>query len=254
MQNCIDEICDAAKAKGTRFLPGAEEESTGVNSGVDTWTINLMRKYNKDTPFMYNTYQCYLVSTPKRIAKLLAMAKDEGFIPGIKAVRGAYLTSEPKVAVRGSWEETSEWYDGIVEALLERRWNTYLPPPVDSMSFPKMGVMLATHNAESIRKAQAIRDEQVRKGEGRVELAYAQLQGMADELSCELVTASRSLDGKTDPPRPFKAATWGSVMECMNFLLRRAFENQDAMGRTVETRKAMGRELKRRWLHTMGLR
>ena len=115
--------------------------------------------------------------------------------------------------------------------------------------------MLATHNAESLQKAQAIRDEQVRKGENRVELAYAQLQGMADELSCELVAASKAADGKAvDQPRPFKAATWGSVMECMNFLLRRAFENQDAMGRTVETRKAMGQELKRRCLQTVGLR
>ena len=256
MQECITEICDAAKAKGARFLPGAEEESTGVNNGIDSWTIDLMRRYNKDEAFMYNTYQCYLLSTPRRIARLLTMAEKEGFIPGIKPVRGAYLLSEPKSAVRGSFEETSQWYDGIVEALLRRRWNAYLPPPNASSNatFPRIGVVLATHNAESICKVQEIRNEQIRKGQERIELAYAQLQGMADELSCELVAANKvEHTDAADRPRPFKAATWGSVMQCLNFLLRRAVENQDAMGRTVETRKAMGRELRRRMLHTVGL-
>lgn len=256
MQDCIAEICDAAKAKGARFLPGAEEESTGVNNGIDTWTTDLMRRYNKDVAFMYNTYQCYLLSTPKRVARLLASAGEEGFIPGIKPVRGAYLLSEPKSAVLGSWEETNKHYDGIVEALLQRQWNSFLQSPTGSSKapFPKLALMLATHNAESIRKVQAIRNQQLRSGEDRIELAYAQLQGMADEISCQLVAASKAIDDEAiDRPRPFKAATWGSVMECMHFLLRRAVENQDAMGRTVETRKAMGRELKRRMLRTVGL-
>jgi hypothetical protein len=256
MQECITEICDAAKAKGARFLPGAEEESTGVNNGIDSWTIDLMRKYNKDEAFMYNTYQCYLLSTPKRIAKLLAMADKEGFTPGIKPVRGAYLLSEHKSAVTSSFEETSQQYNGIVEALLRRQWNATLQPPSGSPSspFPKVGMVLATHNADSISKVQAIRNSQVRNGEDRIELAYAQLQGMADDLSCELVAASRVEDTDAiDRPRPFKAATWGSLTDCLNFLLRRAVENQDAMGRTIETRKAVGRELRRRMLCTVGL-
>ncbi|KIW00763.1 uncharacterized protein PV09_07744 [Verruconis gallopava] len=257
MKRCIYELCDAAKAKGTFFLPGAEEESTGVNSGIDSWTIDLMRKYNKDKPFMYNTYQCYLKSTPRRIAYLLETAEKEGFIPGIKLVRGAYLSHEPRSAVLQSWEETNEQYDGIVEALLKRKWNATLPPPSGSSTdlSTQYSLLLATHNAESIRKAQAIRNEQLKKGEYRVELGYAQLQGMADDISCELLDSSRNSAGEpVDKPRIFKAATWGTLTECMNFLLRRAFENQDAMGRTVETRKAMANELKRRLLHTIGLR
>jgi hypothetical protein len=256
MRDCIYELCDAAKAKGARFLPGAEEESTGVNNGIDSWTISLMKRYNKDWPFMYNTYQCYLRSTPRRIVKLLATAEDEGFIPGIKPVRGAYLCSEPKSAVWNSWEETNKYYDGIIEALLRCRWNFILPSSTGSSEapFPRVGLMLATHNAESIQKVQELRNEQVRNGEERIELAYAQLQGMADEISCQLVAASKAVGSETvDKPRPFKAATWGTLGECLNFLLRRACENQDAMGRTLETRNAMGRELKRRLLHTVGL-
>jgi hypothetical protein len=256
MQSCIYELCDAAKAKGAYFLPGAEEESTGVNDGVDSWTVGLMKRYNKDKPFMYNTYQAYLRSTPKRLVQHLATGEKEGFIPGVKIVRGAYLLSEPKSAVWSSWEETNKYYDGIVEALLKRRWNSILQSPTGSHTapFPKIGLMLATHNLESIRKVQALRNEQARNGEERVELAYAQLQGMADEISCELVAASKGAEDKVvDKPRPFKAATWGTLGECMNFLVRRASENQDAMGRTVETKKAVGRELKRRLLHTIGL-
>lgn len=257
MMECIHEICDAAKAKGTLFLPGAEEEN--MNAGIDRWTLDLQRKYNKDKAFMYNTYQAYLNSTPAKLAQHIVTAGKEGYIPGIKIVRGAYLLSEPKDTVRTCWEDTNTCYDGIVEALLTRKWNSILQSPSGSQDapFPKISVMIASHNAESIRKAQEIRHKQAKRGEERIELAYAQLQGMADEISCELVKASQAVsevEARTvDKPRPFKAATWGTLEECMNFLIRRACENQDAAGRTVETRKAMGKELGRRARGMLGL-
>ena len=262
MQSCINELCDVAKAKGVLFLPGAEEEFNGVNTGLETWILALQRKYNRDRPFMYYTYQTYLKETPPRLVRHLALAKEEGFMPAIKLVRGAYLKSEPKELVFSSFEETSECYDGLVKALLTRRCNSALPSQSRNQQFPeRIGLMLATHNIDSIRKAQSIRDEQIRGKASElnnVELSYAQLQGMADEISCELVEASKTTPGagvaKTDRPRPFKAATWGSIQECLNFLVRRASENQDALGRTMETRVAMGKELKRRFWSGIGLR
>lgn len=127
MLACIHEICDVAIAKGALLLPGAEEES--MNPGLDRWTLALQRKYNKDKAFMYHTYQAYLRSTPAKLAQHIVDAGKEGYIPGIKLVRGAYMSTEPRSAVWSSWEETSKYYDGIVEALLKRKWNSILKSP-----------------------------------------------------------------------------------------------------------------------------
>lgn len=44
----------------------------------------------------------------------------------------------------------------------------------------------------------------------------------------------------------YKYLPWGSVGECMRYLVRRGEENRDALERTVEGRKALGGEIRRR--------
>jgi hypothetical protein len=257
MAAAIHEACDLAAAKGVFVLPGAEEEIT--NFGIDSWTLDLQRRYNKKKPIMYNTYQSYLRSTPAKLSQHLATAQREGFIPGIKVVRGAYLLMEPKSAVWSSKEETDKIYDGLISALLKREYNDILKPAPgsDSKEVPRVGLMVASHNAASVQLAQKIRSQQALNGEERIECAYAQLQGMADEISCELAQSSKAVGGtdesRVDRPRAFKCATWGTVTQTMNFLIRRAAENQDAAGRTKDTSRAMGRELMRRWKAGVGL-
>ena len=51
----------------------------------------------------------------------------------------------------------------------------------------------------------------------------------------------------------FKYTSWGTMFECLNYLLRRAAENKDAAGRTSETRRAMGAEIGRRLKAGVGL-
>jgi proline dehydrogenase len=257
MAAAIHEACDLAASKEVLLLPGAEEEITNI--GIDSWTLDLQRRYNKEKPIMYNTYQSYLRSTPAKLAQHLATAQREGYIPGIKVVRGAYLLMEPKSAVWSSKEETDKIYDGLVSALLTRKYNDILKPAPGSESakLPRVGLMIASHNAASVQNAQKIRSEQAQNGEERIECAYAQLQGMADEISCELVQASKAVgtaeERRVDRPRAFKCATWGTVTQTMNFLIRRAAENQDAAGRTKTTSRAMGSELMRRWKSGVGL-
>jgi len=260
MYEAIVEVCDLAVKKDAALLPGAELEVTNV--GIDSWTIDLQRKYNMATPgkaIMYSTYQSYLRSTPQRIARDLAIAQKEGFTLGVKLVRGAYLASETKSTVVESKQATDDAYDGITAAILTRQYNdTLKPADPKNTSFPSVSLMMASHNAVSVDKARKIRDAQAAAGEPLVECAYAQLQGMADEISCSLVAASkdRKIEAErqalsrsqqtVDVPRSYKCATWGTIGQCLNFLYRRALENQDAASRTAETRNAMGQELWRR--------
>ena len=100
---------------------------------------------------------------------------------------------------------------------------------------------------------------------------FAQLQGMADEVSCSLIAAARaseaslategsesiaaSRDGMPGVVREkvFKCTTWGSMNECLNYLLRRAAENKDAASRTKDSRMAMQAEIWRRLKGVFGL-
>ncbi|KUI70519.1 putative proline dehydrogenase, mitochondrial [Cytospora mali] len=259
LASAIDEICVLARDRGVRLLFDAEQQA--VQAGIDTWTLDYMRKYNKAEPgkaVIYGTYQAYLKATPWVVAQHLRAAQEEGFTLGVKLVRGAYLGSDPRHLIHDSQADTDACYNGIAEALLRREWTGALAPfaPADTKgkgSFPGVNMVLATHNAESVRKARAI----LESGERATECAFAQLQGMADEVSCEILAlkdhGAKTEDGEVFRPRAYKYLVWGSTGECMKYLLRRAQENKDAVGRTRSGRDAMRAEVWRRLKGAFGL-
>jgi len=248
--------CDAAAAKNVAFLPGAEEEVTNI--GLEKWNLALQKKYN--TPeagraIMYTTYQCYLKAIPDRIAQHLETASNEGFIAGVKLVRGAYMRSEPKGLIFETKEGTDDCYDACAEAVLKRQWTSRIAPSTTNPAppFPETNIVLATHNLPTITKAQQIRSQQLLAGppESLPRLSYIQLLGMADEISQALV---QNPGMKADTQgRVIKCMTWGTTTQCLNFLLRRASENKEAALRVDDTRKAMGKEIFRRVRGVFGL-
>lgn len=260
--SAIDGICKLAAERGVRLLFDAEQ--TALQPGIDDWTLDYMRRYNANTSknaVVYGTYQAYLKSTPATLSKHLAIAAKEGFTLGVKLVRGAYLGSDPRHLICDTKEDTDKQYDGIAEALLRKSWSAPLQPPAPrsekGMKFPDVNIVLATHNRESVLKGKQLLDSGKAKL-GYEQVAFAQLQGMADEVSCELVagphespeemeTAEKNLEGKgVNKPQVYKYLVWGTTGECMKYLLRRAYENRDAVQRTRSGREAMGSEVVRR--------
>lgn len=249
------EVCEDAKNTGIKLLFDAEQNA--IQPGIDQWTLDLQREYNCDgVAVIYGTYQAYAISTPKLLAKHLAIAQQEGFTLGVKLVRGAYMASDPRHLFWATKAETDRVHDKIAEALIRKEWNEVLTPTEEhdgqKPAFPNLNLVLATHNHESVRKAVAIRQEQSRRGEEQIELCYAQLMGMADDLGTELILAGKgsrgSIQGKTDLTKTFKYTAWGSVRECLTYLLRRAEENRESLGRARIGRLALGKELRRRLL------
>ncbi|TAQ87484.1 hypothetical protein B7494_g4180 [Chlorociboria aeruginascens] len=251
----IKRICDAAKERGVRLLFDAEQAA--VQRGIDKWTLKFMRLYNgkgKGDAVIYGTYQAYLKNTPNVLAGHLKIAREEGWTLGAKLVRGAYLESDPRVLIYGTKEQTDQAYDGIAESLVRRAYGEVLKPAEGEKAFPNVDMVLAGHNHTSVRKILTIRKEQAERGEEGIELVYAQLQGMADNISCELVQAGKSDGGKKiDIPMAYKYLVWGTTAECMKYLLRRAMENKEAVQRTKEGRDAMAKELLRRMKKSVGL-
>ncbi len=263
LADAIDNICVLAASQGIRLLFDAEQQA--VQAGIDDWTLTYMRKYN--TPqkaTVYGTYQAYLKSTPATLSSHLRAAREVGFTLGVKLVRGAYLGSDPRHRIHDTKAETDAAYDGIAEALLRRQWCTPITPTDENKTFPNVNLVLASHNAETVRKARAI----LASGVSGTEIAFAQLQGMADEVSCELVYRARN-GGETasessarlnevagirnSRPQAYKYLVWGSTGECMKYLLRRAQENRDAVQRTRSGRDAMRTEVWRRMKALFGL-
>ncbi|KAF2743714.1 carbapenem antibiotics biosynthesis protein card [Sporormia fimetaria CBS 119925] len=264
--SALHTVCTAAAAKHISLLPGAEESAT--NPGLEAWTLDLQRKYNtreRGYAVVYTTYQCYFRNAPERVAMLLHAAKKDGFIAGVKLVRGAYLGSEGREKVWGSKEETDRCYDECAEAVIRGRWTQGIQAPEGEkgqVGFPDRDIILATHNRTSLLRGVELRRElqlstpsatsSTNPAPARTpRITYAQLQGMADEISQELVTHP---DVKLDTQaRVVKLFAFGTLRECMNFLVRRAVENKEAGMRTEETRKAMGVELRRRVRGLIGM-
>ena len=274
LQTSIDSICALAKSRNIRLVIDAEQAA--VQRGIDNWILSLQRRYNrvsepdlsnqKSEPhapraLIYGTYQAYLHSTPSTLARDLGHAATEGFVLGIKLVRGAYLGSDPRTLMWDTKEETDAAYDSIAESLLRRRYEPLLALqnrsqrngasiPASS-SFPNVNLVLAGHNISSVRKVMAIQEQQVRNGEQRIEMVYAQLLGMADHVSGELVQAATLSKeaASAEMPRACKYMVWGSVGDCMKYLVRRAEENRDAVRRTDEAKVELKKEL---WRRIMG--
>ncbi|KFZ02462.1 hypothetical protein V501_09555, partial [Pseudogymnoascus sp. VKM F-4519 (FW-2642)] len=254
LEDAITSVCDLAAARGVRLVFDAEQAA--LQTGIDSWVLDLMRRYNKESAVVYSTYQAYLKACPAVLARHLAVARKEGFVAGVKLVRGAYINSDPRHLINDTKEDTDIMYDALAESVLRRTYNGVLLPASteEADKFPEVSLALASHNPESVRRAMAVQESQAAKGEARVELVYGQLQGMADEVSCELVQRAVEVEGqvvvggeeKTVVPQAYKYLVWGTTGECMKYLARRGQENKDAVERTREGRDLMAREAVRR--------
>jgi proline dehydrogenase len=242
----IAEICEATASQNSRLWIDAEQQV--FQPAIDAWTIDLMRRFNRNGRIVvYTTIQAYLKSSTQNVHRQLCLAQKEGWTLGIKLVRGAYIAHDIRSRIHDTKAETDNSYDYIVESLLSRRF------PLDIGSengeeFPDVRLFVASHNAESVRKASTLYRQRIQNGQPTIPVEIGQLQGMADEVSCDLLVENKTGQGQSETPTPgvFKCLAWGTTEECLHFLLRRAIENKSAMERTKDTAVAMRREALRR--------
>src|SRR5690606_33236774 len=87
-----DKVCKLAKEKDVEILIDAEE--SWMQDAVDDLCEEMMRRYNKDIPIVYNTLQLYRWDRLDYLKELYQRAQKDGFTIGMKIVRGAYMEKE----------------------------------------------------------------------------------------------------------------------------------------------------------------
>ena len=224
----FDEICKSAHEKDVSLLIDAEE--SWMQDAADDLVKEMMRKYNKEKAIVFNTLQMYRHDRFEYLKELHEVAKNEGFLIGMKIVRGAYMEKENKRAeengypspICSSKEATDQNYDAAVLYMIEH--------------LATMSVFAGTHNEESSYKLMELMQENgIAKNDHRV--WFGQLYGMSDNISYNLAEAGYNVA---------KYLPFGPVRDVMPYLIRRAEENTSVAGQTSRELTLLKTERKRR--------
>jgi len=224
----FDKVCKLGKEKDVEILIDAEE--SWMQDAADDLVEEMMLRYNKDVPIVYNTLQLYRWDRLDYLKQIHQRAQDKGFKLGFKIVRGAYMEKE-----RDRAEEK-----GYVSPICENKATTddnfnetlkYILQHLDDIS-----LFIGTHNEESSYLAMELMDKYgISKSDNRV--WFGQLYGMSDHISFNLANHGYNVA---------KYVPFGPVKDVMPYLIRRAEENTSVAGQTNRELNLLKTEKKRR--------
>jgi proline dehydrogenase len=224
----FEHVCSEALKKDVALLVDGEE--TWMQDAADDLVTSMMRKYNKEKTIVFNTLQMYRWDRLDYLKKLHELAKEEGFLIGMKLVRGAYMEKENARAIEkgypspicASKEETDANYDAAVDYMIEH--------------LDKMSIYLGTHNEESTYNLIGhMKSKGIDPKDSRIWLG--QLYGMSDNISYNLADHNYNVS---------KYLPFGPVKDVMPYLIRRAEENTSVAGQTNRELGLIKAEQKRR--------
>ncbi|UIR57740.1 proline dehydrogenase family protein [Sphingobacterium sp. SRCM116780] len=228
MYDRCDQICQACYEANVKVLIDAEH--SWIQDAIDDIAREMMEKYNKEQPIVYNTYQLYRHDKLASLKADLAYANTQNFFIGAKIVRGAYMEIERQRAAEKGYpdpiqptkEATDADYDAAIHFILDH--------------LDRFGFMAGTHNeASSLLLANELDRRGIDHRSDRI--FFAQLLGMSDNLTFNL-SASYYNVAKYMPYGPIKAV--------MPYLFRRAQENTSVAGQTGRELGLIMKEKRRR--------
>lgn len=220
-------ICATAYENKVSVFADAEE--SWIQGALDSLVIEMMKKYNKDFPTLYNTYQMYLKSSRVRLTSHHQEIQKHGLLFGAKIVRGAYMDTESLRAENLGLEDPiyptkGDTDDAYNEAIL------YCFQYRDEISF-----CCATHNREScIILLELIKESNV---ENHPNISFCQLYGMSDNITFNLATQG---------VKSMKYLPYGSVDNTFPYLVRRAQENTSITNDATREYLMLSEEIERR--------
>lgn len=232
-QAIVDRYVDACKKAvhhDVALLIDAEE--SWMQDAADGLVTEMMARFNREKPLVFNTLQCYRWDRLDYLKELHMEAKAKGYKLGFKIVRGAYMEKENDRAEDHGYptpicrdkQHTDDTFNATLRYILEN---------LDDIS-----VFIGSHNEESCYLAMDIMEELgIAKDDQRV--WFGQLFGMSDHISYNLADAGYNVA---------KYIPFGPVKDVMPYLIRRAEENTSVAGQTSRELSLLKGEKKRRKL------
>lgn len=229
-QRRVLEICEYAHSVGQRVFVDAED--SWIQGAIDQLATAMMEKFNREKPLIFNTFQMYRPDRLEFLKKTHLEAKEKGYIPAVKIVRGAYMEKERERAkemgypspIQPDKAATDRDYDAAIDHCLEN---------VADIAF-----VAGTHNEKSV---QILTQKMREKGipENHPHIFFSQLYGMSDNLSYILAKNGYNVS---------KYVPYGPVKDSVPYLIRRARENTAITGQMSRELELISQEMKRRKL------
>lgn len=224
----VSEICEHAYSVRQPVFIDAED--SWIQDAIDRMATMMMERFNREEPIVYNTLQMYRVDRLQFLRESRRRAAAEGYILGVKLVRGAYMEKERERAAEMGYESPihpdKESTDRDYNAALD-----YCMDHIDDVSF-----VAGTHNELSTEHL-AERMFKRRVASDNPRIYFSQLYGMGDNLSYVLGKSGYNVS---------KYVPYGPVEDAMPYLIRRAEENSSAAGQVSRELGLISAELKRR--------
>jgi len=226
----FEEICRHAYSVQQPILIDAEY--SWHQDAVDRMATEMMEKFNRETPIVFNTIQLYRNDRLQYLRNARKEASKNGYWYGAKLVRGAYMEVERERAQEKGYQSpihpdkasTDEDYNAAVEYCLKH--------------LGEMAFVNGTHNEDSAMLL-ARRMSELGLPEDHPRIFFSQLYGMGDNISYALAKRGYNVS---------KYVPYGPVEDAVPYLIRRAEENTSAAGHMSRQLEMITRELKRRKL------
>ena len=226
--NRFDTICNMAQKKGVKVLVDAEE--SWIQDSIDEIVLRMMIKYNKQETIVFNTSQMYRHDRLEYLEKLKNTAKKEGFLIGIKLVRGAYIEKENKRALKNNYLSPICSSKELTDLNFNKGASFIL------LNLNIFSLFSGTHNEESIYKIIDLM-KSYKIDNGNQKIWFGQLYGMSDNISFNLANEGFNA---------IKYLPFGPIKKVIPYSIRRAEENTSVKGQTSRELELIKTELKRR--------
>jgi len=221
-------ICEVASQYKIGVLIDAEE--SWFQDPIDRLTIEMMEEFNKERAIVYNTIQLYRHDRLNFLRLSHKIAKERGFLLGLKLVRGAYMEKERARA-------SQKGYPSPIQATKEntdKDFNTAIDYCLSNIT--DIAVVIATHNENSnLYTSTLIKEKGLDTKHHHIH--FSQLYGMGDNITFNLAKEGYSVS---------KYLPFGPIKEVIPYLMRRAQENSSLSGGNGRELNLIKQEIKRR--------
>jgi proline dehydrogenase len=221
-------ICEAAAEKNIGVLVDAEE--SWIQDPIDRLTMEMMEIFNKEKVVVYNTIQLYRHDRLHFLKLSHRIARQQGFLLGVKLVRGAYMEKERNRAAEKGYPSPIQ----PDKEATDRDFNEALAYCVEHID--QFSLIVASHNEESnLLAAELLNNKGLSHNHPHIH--FSQLFGMSDNITFNLAREGF---------RVSKYLPFGPIRDVIPYLMRRAQENSSVSGQTGRELSLIKKELLRR--------